>query len=438
MKKWILVLCALAVPTVFAEDVNKQILEKLDALQRQVMQQQAEIESLKAQLASQNTDVTEMVRSEVDTAIEAKGLAQVKDIGPVIRLPKNIEGLDIKGDVRFRYERRITDDDTAAPGTDTDTHRDRFRTRFRLGAVWQTTDGWEIGAGLATGGADSTSTNDTWSDNAVFETGDIRLDYAYAKHSWNCYSLLVGQTMNPFVSSFLLWDGDIRPVGVTGQYRCGGVFATVGWYNVRDLGEDDDLAQMVAGQIGYELDLENMNTVVAAAYYHFNDATNQALSTFNNAGVLINKPASDVGYDIVDLYAKVTMPMEDVTLSAYGEVWKNLGADGNAGDGQLGGAIDPDGNELGWVLGVGAKMGRFSTEYAYGRVESDSFPGVLTDADFGATAGVNNTNVKGHRIKLGYQITENMSINGTMFHLTEIEGDTQEGKLYQVDLNYKF
>jgi hypothetical protein len=424
MKKILIALCALAVPAAIAADVNQQILEKLDNLQRQVMEQQAEINTLKAQLAEQS-DVSELVRAELDSAIEAKGLAQVKDMGPIIQLPKQVEGLKIQGDLRLRYERRITDNDAIAAN---ETNQDRFRTRFRIGAIWQTTDGWEIGAGLATGDNNTaTSAQDTWSNGAVFETGNIWLDYAYAKHTWNCYTVIVGQSPNPFKSSFLLWDSDLRPIGVTGQYQMDGLFAIVGWYDVFDPGADEDLAQMIAGQIGYEMDVEGMDMLMAAAYYHFNDAISNTLGA-----------ASDVSYDVVDLYVKASMPLEDMTLSAYGEVWKNFTGDGNVGDGQLGGTIDPEGNDLGWVLGIGAEMGKFTVDYAYGRVESDSFPGVLKDADFGATAGVNNTNVKGHKLQLGYQLTENMSVNGTMLDLNGIEGQTQDGKLYQIDLNYKF
>ena len=162
MKKILIALCVLAVPAAIAADVNQQILEKLDNLQRQVMEQQAEISTLKAQLAEQ-ADVSELVRAELDSAIEAKGLAQVKDMGPIIQLPKQVEGLKIQGDLRLRYERRITDNDAIAAN---ETNQDRFRTRFRIGAIWQTTDGWEIGAGLATGDNNTaTSTNDTCEQN---------------------------------------------------------------------------------------------------------------------------------------------------------------------------------------------------------------------------------------------------------------------------------
>ena len=95
---------------------------------------------------------------------------------------KAIDQVKIKGDLRVRYERR----DTEYENSDDDYARDRWRSRFRIGGVWKNKkEDWEVGAGLATGGSGATSTNDTWSDDEPFETGDIRLDYAYAKHKMN-------------------------------------------------------------------------------------------------------------------------------------------------------------------------------------------------------------------------------------------------------------
>lgn len=59
-------------------------------------------------------------------------------------------------------------------------NRDRYRVRARLGLITKINEQWEAGIGLASGGSDPRSTNDTL-DNA-FSTGDWRMDYAYAKY----------------------------------------------------------------------------------------------------------------------------------------------------------------------------------------------------------------------------------------------------------------
>lgn len=423
MKKWIMTALAVAAPASFAGNADQQIIQKLEQLQRTVMEQQAQINTLKAELAGQ-ADVSELVRTELDSAIEAKGLAQVKDTGPVIQLPKQIEGLKIKADARFRYERR--DEEFGANG---ESSRDRYRTRFRLGAVWQTNEGWEIGAGLATGGNDGTSTNDTWSDGGEFETGDIRLDYAYAKHSWDCWSLTVGQHKNHFESSFLLWDSDLRPTGVTGQYKMDGLFATAGWYEVRNLGTDEASVQMWGGQVGYEMDMEGTSLLVAGSYYYYNDGP-----TTDFIGI-----SDDYGWNIGDLYAEVGMPVGDASISLYGHVWKNFGASGDAGESLLGGTEKGDDNDMAYVLGLKGKMGNFSAGYAYARCEADSTPGIFANSDFGAGTAGTALNAKGHVFELGYKLTKNFSINGTAMITEEIEDfNDEESNLYQIDLSYKF
>ncbi len=427
MKKW-LILTAMALSTtgVFADDMNAEILKQLQALQQQVQEQQQQIQALKQQLdtagALTEGEVNRLVKAELDAAIEEKVLAQAKDGGPLVTLNKNVENLKITGDARFRYERQERE-----RGDDPEETRNRFRTRLRLGFVWKTDEGWEIGAGLATGGEDATSTNDTWSDNSVFETGDIRLDYAYAKHKLNDWTFTVGQQKNPFVSSFLLWDGDVRPAGATVQYKQGGLFATLGGYNVYHMGRDEANSMLVAGQVGYEMETEEgLSALVAAAYYHFNDPSTDL------PGLSVT---DDYDFQVGALYGEVGVPAGDVDLSLYGEVWKNFGADGSAG--QMSG-VDPEDNDLGWVVGLGGKLGRFSAEYAYGHVEADSVYGGLKDSDFGDTAGMTNTDVEGHKLSFGYKLTKNFSLGGTAMFLNEIEGPERDGTLYQLDLVYKF
>ena len=155
-----------------------------------------------------------------------------------ITLRDCIENLTLEGDLLIRYERRELD----VPDGD-DKNLDRIRTRFRLGFVWKSLDeSWEVGAGLAPGGPEATRTQDTWSEEEFFGTGDIRLDYAYASHSLGDLTFVVGQQKNPFETSWLLWDSDVRPAGsLRGKERivnrrtvvsaalavlCLGVFAT--------------------------------------------------------------------------------------------------------------------------------------------------------------------------------------------------------------------
>ena len=435
----------------------------LKEMQARLAAQEAELSDLRRQIAetpAAESEISALVKQEVDAAIEAAAFAQTKDVDPLLQLSKHITKLKLKGDLRLRYERQERD---KGESDDVEETRDRFRTRFRLGATFVTNENWEIGFGLATGGADATSTNDTWSDKAVFETGDIRLDYAYAKHTWSSegldITLTLGQQKNPFVSSFLLWDGDIRPIGATVQAKSGGVFGTLGWYDVYNLGRDEADVMMLAAQLGYEGNItEDTKFLIAAAYYILNDPATNRYFTNEDGGGSLPFPGDDsdeeewvvdddfdpdYNFEIFDVYGEVSTKLGDIGLTVFGEWWKNLGVEGEKSQMYLSGdgfeETDPESNDVGYCFGVAAKIDRFKLSYAFGHVESDSVYAGFKDSDFGDTAGLTPTDVEGHKFGLEYKVTKNFSVAGTYMNLESIDNMyDRDGELYQIDLKYKF
>lgn len=399
-----------------AGDYNQQqIVKELESLKQTITAQQKYIEQLRNQMNEMSTKEKAAIKDEPAAGQSSK----------VALANKLIDQLTLKGDLRVRYERR----DRTEPSTSTssDKARDRFRTRLRLGGVWQNqAENWEIGAGVATGGTSGTSTNDTWGDDSPFETGDLRLDYAYAKHKVNDFTLTLGQQKNPFVKSWLIWDGDLRPTGLTAHYSNElGLFTTLGAYGV-ELYDDDNTAMMYAGQAGYKNKINNINLTIAAGYQHYD-------SVFSNN----EAPNPDYGYHIADIYASAAFKAGDVKISPYAQIWSNLGAEGDAGQGQLGGTLNPEDEDLGWVAGVGANFGKVKLGYAYAVVGADSIYGGLKDADFGT--GISDTDIKGHKISASYGITKNMSTGITAMLYEADERDNQrEVNLYQLDVKYKF
>jgi hypothetical protein len=377
-----------------------------------------ELRDLKQQLENQQEQISNLNKLvENNTRQEGAGPARESQ---VLLTNKLVDQLKLKGDLRVRYERREVD----KPGTDDDPARDRLRTRFRLGMVWDNkSENLEIGAGLATGGADGTSTNATWSENNFFETGDIRLDYAYAKHTLGDLTLTAGQHPNPFETSWLLWDSDLRPAGFTVHYAKGLFFGTAGGYEVYQAG--DDVSMVFGGQLGIKGKMGEGKYKVAGAYYDFDS------KIFDK----IARPNPDYEYAIGDLYATMELPLGPVTGSIYGDVFKNFGADGPVG--VAGGTIDPKDENLGWVVGLGAKIADFKASIAYAVVGTDSVIGTLKDADFGT--GVNETDLKGIRLDLGYAVSKDFSVGTTIMDYQAKElTNKPDGRLYQVDLNYKF
>lgn len=447
--------------TVFAEDVNQQVLQQIEALQRQIAEQQRQIELMKEQMTSKDVTANEALRAELlqelDVAIEARALAQEKDRGPLLTLGRGIDGLRLTGDLRLRYEHR----DRRLPGYlegwdglgTQDQKNERFRTRFRLGAIWTNSDeSWEVGAGLATGetnhssGASSaTSTNDSWGQGGAFESGAIYLDFAYAKHKLGDFTPTFGQHKNPYLTSGIMVDSDIRPTGATLQYANSGFFGTVGAYNVRYSGTNQTLAYMYGAQLGYGFKTDNLNGKLAIGYYHYDDQVTEVYS-----GNLTAQPFTPAtvsaknayNWHIGDVYGELGGKVGEVGVKGFAQVSKNFGADDQFSQAStnLPVGYSSGGEDMAWIAGLGLSYQGFKASYAYAHVEGDSLPFFIKDADFGS--GVSSTNIKGHILKASYNISKNFSLGGTALLYDLIKSDAaggdRKGNLYQLDLSYKF
>ncbi|MFH2122118.1 MAG: putative porin [Pseudomonadota bacterium] len=417
---------------------NDEILRELQELRSIVSSQQAEIDMLKEQKATVPAEDMEYLKSKVTAQQEHIDAIEAKK-GFVMADNKLIDQITLKGDMRVRYEMR---DREYKEGKGTDLTRERIRTRFRLGGIWDNKEeSWQVGAGLITGSDDPTSGNDTWSDTKPFKTGDIRLDYAYAKHKWNDVSMTLGQAQNPYKTAWVLWSGDVRLAGLTMAYaQKEGVFATGGAYGAK-LVQDDDTAMLYMGQVGYNGKFSEKGKFTVATGYQaydnklFDDA---AAADFGFGSIDPNVYDLSIG----DLYGDISFPAGPVKLKLYGQIWKNFGADGLIGQSQAGSHFPgtPRDNDLGWVLGADAKINDFKVGYAYSIVEADSLFGYLADAGFGD--GLSKTNKKGHKVSLGYDITKNWSTD-VAFYNFEREQDFDAAKedhvnITQFHVNYKF
>ena len=358
---------------------------------------------------------------------QEKGQADEEQTAGGVTLRDCIENLTLKGDMLIRYE--LLDLDNPAEPDET---RDRIRTRFRLGFDWKSRgENWQLSAGLATGGPAATSTLDTWSEEEYFETGDIRLDYAYASHNIEPVTFIAGQQKNPYQTSWLLWDSDVRPAGFTLQIDPGMFFVTAGGYDVIQIEVDQDFGILYAVQAGTEIELQDAGISVAIAYYDFDGDFERQFRRDN--------PNLDPDYefDVIDLYASAEMDFGDIGLTVYGQVFKNIGAEGNAGQSILGGTLDPEEENVGWTAGIEVEFMRFVLEYTYAELGADAFVPGLTDATFGD--GVGDTDLKGHIISLDFNVTKCFTVGGNVYIYEALERDNEpEAVQYHAELSYKF
>jgi len=141
-------------------------------------------------------------------------------------LPEWIQKTKLTGDFRLReqYEKNNAKED-----------RWRTRIRYRLGIESQVADKFKVGFGIASGGSDPRSTNQTFQDS--FSSKGINLDLAYGQYNpFKWLTLVGGKFKNPlFTPADLIWDSDITPEGGAAQFNYNvcdslGLFTNVGFF----------------------------------------------------------------------------------------------------------------------------------------------------------------------------------------------------------------
>jgi len=345
---------------------------------------------------------------------------------PASDIPQWVRKMSLKGDFRLRYQketRRLNVPD-----------RHRGRIRLRIGVVTEITDNIEVGFGIATGGSDPRSTNQTLQN--TFDSPDLRLDYAYA--AWRPITgltLIGGKFKNPlWTPTDLLYDGDIRPEGVSILYKTSvgeslEVFINAGAWILDEYSNDSNDPMMFVVQPGYKLKLgKRAYFKNALSWYEFNDVEGANLD--HSAGTNQRDAAGNLQHDYDALVFTgelgIKRPFDLLPFAAlFGEYIKNT----NISD-----------DDYGWIIGL--KFGdkkvkklhqwQFKTMYRY--LERDAWVDTFPDGDvYGG-----QTNVRGWVFKVAYGLQKNVSL-GLAFHNEErIDGGTLSRDLFQADLVLKF
>ena len=357
----------------------------------------------------------------------AKEAAQKETKNSMVEIPKWVEKINLKGDLRFRYQNEDKDDD-GAPS------RDRWRVRARLGAVVDVTEHWEAGFGLATGGDDPRSTNETLDD--TFESPDVRLDYAYLKYSpFKSVALFGGKFKNPlWKTKDLLWDGDIRTDGIAAKlnFKTGPaeIFFTPAYFILDEYKADRDDPYMLAFQGGTKLEfMDNMYFKVAATYYYFGSVRGNDFSEHGS------------GTNSVDSSGNLTQDYDSIAFDA--EYGINLGGPVPciALFGQYV-SSDADEDETGYLAGLKfghkkvKKFGQWQVKYNYRDIERDAWPDFLPDSDFYGGA----TDAKGNEIELVFGLAKYVTLGVDYYFNVEPLNDNtdREQDLLQADLVVKW
>ena len=331
--------------------------------------------------------------------------------------------ISLSGDFRYRYE-NIDVQDVAS--------RDRSRIRARVGLKAKVTDTINFKLGLASGGADPVSTNQTLGNAA--SSKDFRLDMAYMEWKFaENIKLIAGKMKNPFYApnkSGLIWDGDYRPEGLAAKYDNGSFFATAAYHFL----ESDNKAgrqetpEITALQAGYRTELnEDSSLTFGAGYFDIGvKQTSPLLGDLGFGNTLDDKELFMYDYQNLELFAELKTSLADQPLVLFADFAQNQ---------------DADDEDTGWA--VGAKFGKakdpgtWEFGYIYQDIEADSVYALLNDSDFGG--GV--TDSKGHLLKAAYAFNKGTTIGGSYF-INDVGQFTRSEEFdydrLQVDVKFKF
>ncbi|TDG13885.1 hypothetical protein E2F43_10315 [Seongchinamella unica] len=345
------------------------------------------LEAENARLKQAGVAVDDLSRLQADvTALQAQN-----------RSSSWAEKIGMTGDFRYRYETIDVEDRD---------RRERNRIRARMAITAALPSDTELGLGIATGGDNPVSTNQTLGGGG--STKDVRLDKAYFK--WNATEnlhLQAGKFSNPLYKpqkSSLLWDGDWRPEGISAGYAADHLFANFmgNWLESDNRNDNDAFTWSVQG--GARFSLGDAMLTAGVAYHDFPTAGRAPFYGDDDDPEFYGN--SSIGgvyqydYEMVELGGDLKLNVFDMPLAIYAN-WVNN--------------RDADDYDTGWLAGISlgkaSGKGTWGVGYQYRDLEADAVLGLLSDSDFSG----GGTDAKGHILTGAYGINKQWSLGVTWF-----------------------
>jgi len=390
----------------------QMLTERLDTLEKQNQQMAQSLAEADEQVVAKTEAI---VDEQVDEAV-------AESVGEKMAAVSWAERIRWSGDFRYRYE-TIDVENTDSR------NRSRIRARTHLEADLSPT--LQVGIGLATGGDDPVSSNQTIGGGG--SSKDIKLDLAYFDWSGLTDTHIIGGKMKNFLirpgKKGLRWDGDWRPEGLGVIWDNDFMFAqALGTWLEGDSKNGTEFAW--AAQAGFNFNTGDFGKMKLGGGY----------TVFNIAG------RTPIYGDPDDFYGNtwVRNPITGLREFAYDYHNWELFAEWQISKFNLFANYtvntEVDENDTGYLLGFkygSAKdKGTWDFTYFYERLEADATVGLLADSDFGG----GGTNAKGHVFSGTYAFHKSWNFKATYF-LNKIlldSDDPQDFDRLQLDLNFKF
>lgn len=331
----------------------------------------------------------------------------------------------MKGDFRYRYENIDPENSNT---------RERNRVRARLGVIADLPNDVEVGIGLASGGIDPLSTNQSL--GSLGSTKDIRLDLAYFKWKANSkVSVVGGKFKNVFFrpeKHGLIWDGDYNPEGLGLTYSNGNFFANSALQFLESDSKKGSPRFVAGVQGGMATHIGDGLLTLGGGYYNINVEGKQTfLGAFLGNSSTCVDPATlsgctyDNDYEEVELFAHFKTELSGRPLVLFADYVNNR---------------DASDHDTGWStglkLGKASAPGTWEMSYTYQDLEADATFATLTDSDFGG----GGTDAEGHIIKGAIAVNKNWKFGLTYFSNTRggNRGIEEDYDRLQIDSAFKF
>ena len=416
-------------PTAFAaiSDADfEQLREQLAAVSQRLEELAAENAELR-----RTQDQSATLIADVQTSV-----AEVQGAEAPVARENWSDRIRLDGDFRYRYE------SIDAEGSST-RRRNRIRARSNIRA--DMADNVEVGFGLATGGDDPVSANQTL--GAGGSSKDVSLNLAYA--DWEALDglhMIGGKFKNPLLrvgKQALLWDGDWTPEGFALSYKRDWYFVNaIGTYLESDSKKSNDTFSWGA-QFGATGDFGGAKVTGGLGYYSIR--TKGESTTFGDPadpGDYFGNTAVEAGglpcgstpdtscvylydYLLAQVFAEATFDVGGWPAVVFFDYVNNS---------------DPSDNDTGWTVGTrfgqAKDQGQFQVSYFYADKEADAMLGLLTDSDFAGGGSDNN----GHFLKLNYGVSKGWTI-GAQYFINETDinsGSKNDYNRLMLDAQWKW
>jgi len=403
--------------------------EDLAEMRAQMMALSERLDRLETENRALTAANAELVKSSEETAVTVAAISEktdavATDVEEQAAKKSWTDSIRWKGDFRYRYE---TFDIENKP------NRDRNRIRARAALIADVTPTIEVGLGLASGGDDPVSSNQTLGGGG--STKDLRIDLAYFDWDGLKDTHVYGGKFSNYIhragKNALLWDGDWRPEGTGIKWNNGMFFANgLGTWIESDSSSSKGQSFAYLTQLGIKFPIGDAVKMTAGVGYHVFDTAGNG-SYFGDDDDFFGNSFDPVtktylyDYEELEFFADLNFDVFGYPMTVFGNYVQNQAVDDN-----------DVGYAFGFKYGAAKNKGEWQFGYVYQRLEADAILGLLTDSDFGG----GGTNSKGSILKGNYAFARNFNFNVTYF-INDVGlqlEDPIDFKRLQVDLSFKY